>query len=93
MELRTASPISAVTATAIELRANGRVKSFLITPETVFCGFNREPLDPEALHIKDVVTVSSGLDEKVALWVRRGPIYFTGVMGGSPELKDIGCLK
>ena len=93
MELRTTSPISAVTGTAIELNANGKVKTFLITPETVFCDYNREKSGPEILHVEDVVTVSSGLDEKVASEIRRGPMYFTGVMAGSPELKDINCLK
>ena len=93
MELRTTSPISAVTGTAIELNANGKVKIFLITPDTIFCDFNRVKSGPEILHTEDVVTVSSGLDEKVASEIRRGPMYFTGVMAGSPELQDIDCLK
>ena len=92
-ELRTSSEISAITKKAIKLKLNDKIKTFLITPKTVFCNLNGEKIEPEAFRVEDMVTVSSGLDENVASTVRMGPMYFTGVMAGSPKLKDLDCIR
>ncbi|MEE9542253.1 MAG: hypothetical protein V3V95_00535 [Thermodesulfobacteriota bacterium] len=93
LELRTASPISVVTATFVGMKFGDKVKTFRITPDTDLCDYNRRKIDLSIFRIGDMATVSSDLDETTAYAIRRGPIYFTGVMAGTPELKDIGCRR
>lgn len=93
LELRTASPISKLTETSVELMIDGDVKTFQITEETTFCHFDGKRIERELILTGNMVTISSGLDEKVATYIRKGPIYFTGVMAGAPKIVDIACKK
>lgn len=92
-ELRTSSEISAITKKAIELKFNDNVKTFLITPKTIFCDLEGKKIRLKTFRVEDMVTVSSGVDDNLALSIRMGPMYFTGVMAGSPKLKDLDCIR
>ena len=92
-ELRTSSPISAITKTSIELNLKDNIQTFLITPKTIFCDFNGKQIGLETFRIEDMVTISSEVDENIASTIRMGPMYFIGVMTGSPKLKDIDCIR
>ncbi len=92
-ELRTSSEIASITKTAVELKLNDKIQAFLITPKTIFCNLEGKQIGLETLRVEDMVTVSSGVDENVASTIRMGPMYFTGVMAGSPKLKDLDCIR
>lgn len=92
-ELRTSSEISDITKTDIKLKLKDKIQTFLITPKTIICNLEGKKIGLETFRIEDMVTVSSGVDDNVASTVRMGPMYFTGVMSGSPKLKALDCMR
>ncbi len=92
-EIRTSSEILAITKSTIELILKDKVHIFQITPKTIFCDLQGAKVEPETFFVRDMVTVSSGLDEDGASSIRMGPMYFTGVMAGSAKLKDLDCIR
>jgi hypothetical protein len=93
LKLRTAAPISSMTKKSIELELDGETKTFKLTRKTTFCDHNGMRLKRKQLEVGNLVTISSKLDEEAASSVRKGPIYFTGAMSGTPKLVDIICVK
>ena len=93
LNLRSSASISAITETSIDIDLNGDILSFQITPETAFCDFNGERIKRTLFKVETIATVSSTADEKVATSIRKGPLYFTGAMAGSPKLEDIQCVE
>lgn len=91
LEVRSAAQIAVITDSSIELNLKNGLKSFLITTETSFCDENGTELKPKKFKSEDMVTVLSGVDEKTALSIRIGPIFFTGVMAGAAKLSAIDC--
>jgi hypothetical protein len=92
MELRTVSELSKITEKFVKLDYNGKIKTFLITPKTKLCDLSANKIQVENFNEGLIVTVVSDVNEKVALSVRKGPIFFSGVVLQAPEFANADCI-